>query len=292
MSDITVNQNSSHNIDLLIAQRFYYSKAKTLRNIRLIISVLFALISPIVIYNTSNYISLIGTIGGIWALFAFLSKQLLENTNIEKAAKIQEEFDTTLYEMSWNNILVVEKVPHEDISFAKRRFRGSTTKLKNWYSNVSEFPYPLDVLLCQRSNLVWDWRLKKIFSITIFCTLTIYFIATIVLSSAIELRLSEYILGLFLPALSGYFIGIDEGADHFRSSQKRRVLEKKINNLSDVALNKKKSLKITELRQIQNCIYEFRKGPLIPDWFYWFFRKDYNKNMIAALNNFKRRLKE
>ncbi len=289
MSEISKQQNLQHNIDLLIAQRFYYSRAKKIRNFRIVVSVIFALLSPIIFFFMPNQATTIGAIGGIWALIAYLLKKLFENSNIEKAAKIQEEFDTALFKVNWNSVLAGEKVSFEDVNYAKEKFRGDTTKLKDWYSSSLDFPYPIDVLLCQRSNLVWDWRLKKVYSIAIFVVVIVYLIATIILGSVLELKLSEYILGLFLPALSGYFIGIDEGTDHFKASNKRKNLEKKINILSDAALNRS-SLNLNELRQIQDCIFEFRKGPMVADWFYWLFRDRFENNMIKALEDFRRKL--
>jgi len=78
---------------------------------------------------------------------------------------------------------------------------------------------------------------------------------------------------------------------HFKASTKRNKLEQKINELSDNIFKKGPTiLNATELRQIQDCIFEFRKGPMVPDWFYWFFRDSYENNMTKALENFKRKL--
>jgi len=289
MSKISSQQNLDHNIDLLIAQRYYYSQAKKFRNFRITISIAFALISPFIIFYISDWVTIIGSIGGAWALIGYLFKKLLENSNIEKAAKIQEEFDTSLFKINWNKLMVGEKISHEDIGYAKRKFKGDIEKLKNWYSDVLEFPYPIDVLLCQRSNLVWDWRLKRKYSIAIFIIALLYFIITIILSSILDLKVSEYILGLFLPALSGYFIAIDEGIDHFKASRKRKNLENKLNDLSEVALSDSNSLNLDDLRQIQDCIFEFRKGPMVADFFYWLFRDDFENNMKNALVDFRRK---
>lgn len=291
MSEISSQQNLDHNIDLLIAQRYYYSRAKKFRNLRIAISIAFALISPFITFYTSDWATIIGSIGGTWALIAYLLKKLFENSNIEKAAKIQEEFDTSLFKISWNKVMAGEKISYEDINYAKRKFTGDTEKLKNWYSDILEFPYPVDVLLCQRSNLVWDWRLKSNYSIGIFIISLLYFIITIIISSVSDLKLSEYILGLFLPALSGYFIAIDEGVDHWKASRKRKNLEDKINDLSETALTDPSSLTLDSLRQIQDCIFEFRKGPMVADSFYWFFRDQFENNMRQALEEFRRKLR-
>ena len=252
---------------------------------------MFALLTPVIIYKWSDTITSIGVIGGLWALASYFLKKFLEDVNIDKASTIQEEFDVGLFKLPWNKVLVGEKISPEEISCAKRQFKGDISKLRNWYKGISGFPYPLDVLLCQRSNLVWDWRLKKTYSITILLVLIIYFVFTIVWSSVLDLRLADYLIGLFIPALSGYFIGIDEATEHYKAYIKREKLEKKINKLSETALSNIKLLKVEELRQVQDCIFEFRKGPLVPDWFYWIFRDSYGKDIKSALNSFKRKLK-
>lgn len=291
MTEISFEQNLDHNIDLLAAQRFYYSQTKKFRNFRIIISIVFALIAPLIIFHKPGWATIIGSIGSIWVLVAYLLKKLLESFNIEKAIKIQEEFDTSLFKMRWNGVLVGEKVSYEDIDYAKRKFKGDREKLKNWYSDISGFPYPVDVLLCQRSNLVWDWRLKRKYAIVISAITLMYFIITIILSSNLGLKISEYIFGLFLPALSGYFIAIDESLDHFKASSKRKDLEGKINNLSSVALIDNGNLNIDDLRQIQDCIFEFRKGPSVADFFYWLFRDSFESSMVSAVEDFRRKLK-
>jgi hypothetical protein len=290
MSSIATDQNSQHNIDYLIAQKFFYSRAKKVRNIRIIISTALALFSPILIYICPKLIIKVGVVGGLCCLLTYSLKKLIEDNDIEKASKIQEEFDVDLFKIPWNNVLVGDKISHEEISYAKRKFKGNLFKFKNWYKGISEFPYPLDVLLCQRSNLVWDWRLKKVFSIVIFFVLISYFVLTIVWSFMIDLKLIEYILGLFVPALSGYLIAIDEGIEHYKASVKREELEMKINKLLDLVLKDWRLLGIDKLRQIQDCIFRFRNGPLVPDWFYWIYRDSYEENMKSALDNFKAKL--
>lgn len=290
MSEISHKQNMDNNIDLLIAQRFYYSEAKKIRNFRITISIIFALLSPFIIFYVTNWSAIIGTIGGAWALISYLLKKLFENSNIEKAAKIQEEFDISLFNIGWNTVLAGEKISCEEVNIAKKKFKGDIEKLKDWYSDISEFSYPIDVLLCQRSNLVWDWRLKRKYAIAIFTITLLYFVITIVICSVLELKVAEYILDLFLPALSGYFIAIDEGIDHFKASNKRKKLESKINELSEKALSNSKALNTADLRQIQDCIFEFRKGPMVADFFYWFFRNDFENNMRNAIDNFRRKL--
>lgn len=292
MSEISTQQNLDHNIDLLVAQRFYYSRAKKLRNLRLIISVVFALVPPFILFTVPNWATTIGTIGGVWALFAFLLKTLFEDSNITKAAKVQEEFDVSLFKIPWNKVLVGDKIPHEDVNYAKKKFWGNKETLKDWYSDVSGFPYPVDVLLCQRNNLVWDWRLKRRYSIGFFVIAIAYFILTLILCSAFELKISEYIAMFFLPALSGYFLALDEGKDHLKASNKLRDLEKKLNDLLEIAITDHSKLGIKDLRQIQDCIFDFRKGPMVADWVYFFCRNDFEDNMTKTLDDFRRRFKE
>lgn len=288
MSTISSNQNSEHHITQLIAQRFFYSKAKKIRNIRIIISILFALLTPVIIYIWPETITIIGIIAGLWVLASYFLNKLFENVNINKAAIIQEEFDIDLFKLPWNDVLVGNKISPEEISYAQKQFKGDVSKLRNWYKGISEFPYPIDVLLCQRSNLVWDWRLKRTYSIVIFFILIIYFVFTLIFSSILNLELAEYLLGLLIPALSGYFMGIEEAVEHRKGSSKSKKLEETINKLSDNL----ELLNIEKLRQIQDCIFNFRKGPLVLDWFYFFHRNTYEENMISALDSFKNKLRK
>jgi len=177
--DITSRQNSQESIDLLIAQRYYYSRAKKFRNPRLYISIILAASSPLIVHKWPEYIFMLGIIGGLWTIVAYFIKICFENSNVIRAATIQEEFDTSLYKLPWNRILVGKKVTPEEINLAKRKFKENVSLLKDWYGNLLGVPYPFDIILCQRSNLVWDWRLKKSYSFFIFAGIAIYFILTL-----------------------------------------------------------------------------------------------------------------
>jgi len=288
--DITKRQNLQESIDLLIAQRYYYNRAKKFRNPRLYISIIIAASSPLIVYKWPEYISILGVIGGLWIILAYIIKAYFENSNINKAATIQEEFDVSLYKIPWNEILVRKKIIPEEINSAKRKFKENVSLLKDWYGNLSGVSYPFDVILCQRSNLVWDWRLKRGYSFFIFAAILIYFIFTLIVAASNNLKLTEYILSLFLPALSVYIFGIDEGSEHYKAAIKRKDLEEEIQRILDNASTDPPSINIEELRKIQDCIYNFRKGPLVPNWFYKVSREKYEKDMKAALTKLKKQI--
>ena len=103
MNKIVQKQNEPQFIDLLKAQNVAHSQAK-LFNILDYISVASAIILPIVGIFLLQWVQPIVAFGLIWTIVILISEVFRRNKTIQ-GTKIQEQFDTELYEMNWNNVL-------------------------------------------------------------------------------------------------------------------------------------------------------------------------------------------
>ncbi|MBP9702870.1 hypothetical protein KBD69_04235 [Candidatus Woesebacteria bacterium] len=286
MSYISVNQNQRENIDRLASQRYFYSVGKKLHNSRLLISIFFAIFTPLLVILYPSTKITAGVMSSLWVIASFIL-QNIEKKIVNLAVNIQEEIDTGLFRMSWNYALAGEKPSEESIIYGSKKFEGDMELLKDWYGDVSGFPYPLDVLLCQRSNLAWDWRLKRIFSLLLSLIILIFFLSTIIIGIKFGLTVYDFILVLVLPCIPSYVMGIQEARDFNSDSINRAGLETKISKLSESVLVNDHNLQIDELRNIQDSIYIYRKGPLVPDWVFYILRNFFENTMQNSLNTFK-----
>ena len=202
-------------------------------------------------------------------------------------------FDVNLFGLQWNEIMIENRAPLELIHSAERSFPGDREKLKNWYPDIKGIPSPLDILLCQRANLVWDWRLHVHYG-KLMCTGVVIFYISITWLSIITQQMAvEYVFGLLLPSLPIILQGIEITTTHFKTADKKKSMEVKISHLWDIALQNLSFVTKEKCRQIQDFIYRLRsEGPLVPDWWYNLLRDKYEIDMCSVIKELKARINE
>src|SRR5918993_4520706 len=140
MSTIAKQQNTDDSIRLLCAQSYLYSKAKQLRLWHTSVVLILAAGSVVFIFLPDNFKTVIAIIGATATFVGVLIEQY-ETSKIKQAAKIQEEFDTNLFELPWNRILAGNKVDPENIRIADRKFNGDRERMYNWYPDPAPLPH-------------------------------------------------------------------------------------------------------------------------------------------------------
>jgi len=285
---ISTDQNRIIFYKFLKAQRVTYSRAKIIRFTKYSITILLAVIAPIIFIYSPEKINTFGVIGAIWTLIAFLIGYI-ERWLVKRAATIQEVFDTELYQINWNQISYGEKqIPHEYINGITENFTNSDLEFefKNWYEGIENIEKPISILLCQRQNIVWDFKLRDIYAYIVIFILIINFIIGLLLFSYTGETLVNYLIGLILPSLSANILGIEEAIGHLNISKRKKDLSNKLVTLINQVRKKKRVIENTDLREIQNVIFEERlKAPLIPDFIYNFLKKKYSVNSIVSIQD-------
>jgi len=278
-------QNSDKNIRLLSSQRYYYTQAKKNRILKLFCSIVLVFFSPIILLNLPTARDPLCFIGAFGIILTFVI-DFFENNNIKRAANIQEQFDTEIFGLDWNEILIGKKEPIEIIISGDKKFKEDKANLHNWYGNLQGIEYPYSVLVCQRSNLVWDWRLRKKFAIIMLVLLTLILSLGVLIGLITKLPLKTYLMGILIPSIPALFFGLKEVIEHFRIASEKTSLMNLTNSLLE-----KSSMPNSDLRQIQDKIYVLRtKSALVPDWFYKKYRTDYEINLAASNQDFHDRL--
>lgn len=275
MNKINQRQNEKVFIDYLKAQRVAYKQCKKYQFVDLI-SVLIAIVLPIISLINNGYAISLTVFGFIWTL-AHLVTEGFRKKKSEQGAKIQEQFDTELFELPWNEVLCKNRVTKDvQIDLAKRY---SGNDLSDWYSKEisSDIPREIAVLLCQRINFSWDTKLRKKFTSFLVSALIIYYGAIIAISIILNSG-SFNTLALFTPSISFLIYGVQNiRALKSQSDSKEENLESIDSKIQEYSLNKK----IPDdafLRQVQDVIFNQRNFPeKIPDWFYNYFKED-NEN--------------
>lgn len=281
------DQNSIENLRLLTAQRQLYIEAKFVGNVRLIGSLIVAIAG---IYLSVNYPEArtgVALFSAIWTIFVVFILKRIQKEKILNAAIIQEEFDTGLFGMAWNQILIGNKVAKEIMIEADRSFKGDRNKLKDWYPDVSQTPSPLDVLLCQRTNLLWDWRLRKKYVWAL--SLTIASLVIIEIALCWNKTVLEFFTQYFIPSLSVFILGYETITVHLELANKKERMEKTITSLYEKCISEGGTISLDkECRQIQDYIYSTRiRDAMIPEFWQNLFRERFQNDMQVATKEFQ-----
>lgn len=280
MNDITQKQNLPRFTNLLKAQRVAYSQCKFCQIFDLV-SLVLAIVAPIIGIFRNDLVNVLGAIGVLWTII-YLTAESYRKTKTEQGAKLQEQFDTELYDIPWNDILCKSKVNIDVQNDLATKY--SKNDLQDWYSTEigNTLPKQIAVLICQRINFSWEINLRKTY--VNFLIIIVLFYYGIFLIIEVLLNTGIYdILIMLAPSLSFLMYCVQNSLSlktHIKS--KNETLSMIDLKLQEYAQQRSIPDNLT-LRQFQDVIFTERTVPeKIPDLFYNFFKND-NENRIDQL---------
>lgn len=280
-------QNLKENIQLLKAMRYCYNIAKLFFNIRIsgsigisFVAIIFGLLTryKIIAIDLSSFFTLLGS---IWLLVYFILG-LYESRYIECGAKIQEEFDTNVFQLSWNEALIGERINPEDIVEYASKFKGDESSLMNWYGGLDSKRHYVNVLLSQRSNLMWALSLKRNYLLLILLLTVTYLVLTIIVGLLIDVSLRDYMLVVFIPSVSIFVYCADTTSRLYNQIKVNNRLGEEIR----VTCEKNWEIVNAELsRKYQDAVYIYNRlnAVLIPEKLYW-LRRDSDDTKMIEIN--------
>lgn len=266
MNNIITEQNNPNLIELLKAQRIAYSQCKRFQFFD-VISILIAITFPLIALIKPEYQNPINAFGVLWTV-AYLLTELYRKSKTTQGATIQEQFDTELYGLSWNNILCKSKVNVDTIQELSSKYKKND--LQNWYSTKidNSLPREIAIILCQRINFSWEINQRKKFVGFLSVITAVYYLIYIVIGFTQNIGFFDLLILLSpsIPFLVFSVQNILSLRSHIKS--KNETL-----NFIDAELENYKanrSIPSSEnLRQIQDTIFTERTVPeKVPDWFY------------------------
>lgn len=291
MSNIIIsNQNTPALLRFLAAQRQLYSEAKVSQ----LWEIFFAILVVMVFSVISNLFSSTTVYNALYSILILVIDLLFFEPKIknlkERAAIIQEYFDCELFDLRWNLAQVGEKPDTDEVELAYQKFLqkgGDIEVLKNWYPKELEaFPLELARLGCQKINCWWDSNLRTTYNFVILTIAIILTVIVVLLAINGNASLAEFILSLvaLAPIYNFFFKQHSEN----NSAAKTEVNLKKFVNKAWLVL--KTAIEPNNLtnisRDLQNEIFNYRKNnPLVPDFFYFFFRTQYEDQTKFVVND-------
>ncbi len=280
MNDIVKRQNNPNFIELLKAQRVAYSQCKKFQFFDLV-SIIIAILFPILALKFPDSQNTINAFGVLWTV-SYLLTEVYRNNKTIQGALIQEQFDTELYNLNWNEVLCKNKISIDEIQ--ELAFKYSKNDLIDWYSTKinNSNPNEIATLLCQRINFSWEIKQRQKFVVLLSIIAVLYYGVFVIVGFKNNIGFFD-LLVILSPSISFLVysvLNVISLRSHIKS--KNETLK-----YIDKELDKYKNSRILPtnetLRQIQDIIFTERTvSEKVPDWFYR-LNKSNNENFIDNL---------
>lgn len=290
---ILIRQNEQNNIEFLAAQRQLYSDAKTLSMYQFALCVILPLLIPFlkgVCPSNSAQLAVVSLLPTAILLFNgfFLEKTI--KVKKEKAAKVQELFDTSVFELPWNNkkcgqrIDALNKVKYySDKYYHKNK---SVENLKNWYPNAyASVSIEVGRLLCQRINLSWDNEIRRKFQHLLIFILCSCISAVLLVAIFEDKSFANTLVNIFIPIIPIIVYVVKRHHENRDTINRLDILKQKVDELWENLLSGQMGLEIliTESRKFQDEIYNHRANAfMVWNWFYNLFRNSQEQDMNSV----------
>lgn len=270
---IAAEQNKPERIELLRAQRLFYGRAKFYQNS----FALCALLLPVAGVIFGGIYPAIGPFLGLGSILVLLLEvgviSYMQSQDSRRGAKLQEQFDTEVLKLDWNRWVAGSKVDAEDIRAITSRplLEAERKRLLDWYEpDVSSLPLEVGRLICQRTNVTYDMRIRKRYSGILLGSVTVLVILLTAAGLLQGLTANDLILVLYLPALPIVAFVLREHGKQKNTIETLVTLKSEVDQLWEKALSGVSFDVLTAgSRALQDSIFRHRaNNPLMFDWLY------------------------
>lgn len=288
MNDITTRQNNPNLVELLKAQRTAYSQCKRFQ-IFDVVSIIIAILFPLLALKFPQYQNTINAFGVLWTA-SYLLTEVYRKNKTTQGAIIQEQFDTELFNLKWNEVLCKDKISIDKIQELASEY--SKSDLMNWYSTKinNSNPNEIATLLCQRINFSWEITQRQKFVTFLSVLAVLYYGVYIVVGFKNNIGFFD-LLVILSPSISFLVysvLNVISLRSHVKSKNETlKFIDKELDKYKQ-----SRTIPTNEtLRQIQDVVFTERTvSEKVPDWFYR-LNKSKNENFIDNLiikiqNNF------
>jgi hypothetical protein len=187
----------------------------------------------------------------------------IEKRKRHQAAAIQEDFDTTVFRLPWNDLTVTRPSP---TSVAKAADRYDGNRESDWYPNTGATHRPFDVLICQSSNLGWGATTHRAWAWLLTAAAAALAAALTAAVVVLDLSTNDIFVAIVAPAIAPAKELIDQIRSHFETASDKEAADAHIS--SAWAKGLAGDVPSEELlRRVQDLLLAFRRrNHYVPDW--------------------------
>lgn len=276
---INTTQDTDRCQSLLKAQSAIYTQAKNARQGRVgvVLGIAVLLAYSSLVYDQAT--APVGLFGGIALFAASIFQSQREGQMIDRAVSVQEQFDTTVFDLDWNDFLVPHRPSGQEVHQAAANFRGRPTK--RWYSQTASTIRPLDILICQQENLGWGTSSHRRWANALVLAALALSFALATTWLLLDLEAWQGANALAVPFLPVLWETIHAARENYDSAAKKESAQQQVLELWREGM--KRPVGVARVRTVQDCIVNLRRtNAPVPDWFDNHFRVRSEKAMHAT----------
>lgn len=290
-NNIVELENSQVHINQLKATRHLYTKAGR----HSISYMFFCAFIPVVIsigrmfLSPDDHFALNAMMAyGVVALVAGFILESRTSKHRNLAARIQQLFDCEVFGLEWNSHLWGAKPSLENINDNIGNLQNDV--FYNWYDSLINGLDRMEaILICQRTNLAYDSKLRRQFNyiVSTIATVVSIFILSVSFYRNEGIQTAIVFVGVpLVPRIKWFFSTMKRNLDDIESCESLKSFID--NNLEKLKKNHR-SINECALYRIQDRIYIHRKTAFkIPDCLYNIMRKEqeeYVRTMVNQLSH-------
>lgn len=201
------------------------------------------------------------------------------------AVVVQEAFDTYVFDLPWNEVLVGPQPNPETVYEAASALSAKVPD--DWYTVVpGTHGANWEVLLCQRTSMAWSWKLRRFYGWFLYSLFAILFLVWL----GVALYFNPPFVDVFKSILpfSGIMVVLTkEASAQIESARAAEKDEQELNKMIDSGIEPDRN----HLRQIQDRLYRSRNiATPVPEWLYLGNREKRQRAADEAVRYFAAKL--
>jgi hypothetical protein len=273
INDIPTKQNRPHLLALLRARKRTYKAAKLTQGVFVLLTIALPVVSVFLAPDHPHLKPYLALAALALLLVDTGIIERLQKDRMKRGAKLQEAFDADVLSIPWNRFVVGARVDPEDVHSASARLLTPKreAELLDWYATcVGEIPLPVARLICQRTNISYDARLRQRYGGALLLGTVALGLLLMIVGLAFDLNFSELLLTVLVPFTPVFSWALREHRKQADTASALMNLKSECEKLWDTALNGGADTEIAcGSRELQDAIYQHRvSSPLVFDWVY------------------------
>ena len=202
-NNIPATQNAEPQLRLMRAQRQLYKRAKSTVIIQLALTVGLPLIGAASTLVFPDLKALVAFLSLTIAIVDIAVLDRLQKRQLVAGAKVQEKFDCAVLELPWDPFAVGRELEPEAVHEAAAELVRSKKDgdLTDWYPPiVGEVPIHQARLICQRTNLWYDSKLRRHYGVLVVGAAACLAVVLIAIGIAGGFTMTSFVLVAVAPA--------------------------------------------------------------------------------------------
>ncbi|MER5799083.1 MULTISPECIES: S-4TM family putative pore-forming effector [Streptomyces] len=289
---IVEHQNDPEMLRLLRAASASHARAQRLASGHVVVSTALAVGAVVGVFVPVSLTPL-SLVGLVWAVVYAVGASAWTKNEFRRAALLQETFDTRLFGLPWNHVLVGREPSADEISRLARHYRGSPARLRDYYE-IQDLPRPFDIVACQLQNLGWGSRIRRRYAGFVRTGLVLWCAAGVLAGVLNRMSLTDVLMDWYVPSLGLLLLGVDtyqaqQDTVAAREHARKTLLTRTEQYARAGALEAQAVGMLSLARQVQDVLLQTRLTQArVPNWFFNRFLDTDRADFAAAMDELGR----